>query len=1158
MSSVYSLGKCAKTELLITDGIGTISEPLKTVYEQGNINLTGNVKYNDVSSGNVRFEIDTDGVLKQTGLTKLYVGGNIDTGVNQFSTGLNTSQDYIIRNPITGKDNITINHTTGQITFDPPLVVPTVPIEPLTLGTSGNLSGGTVVYDGITPQSFTVSDNGTFLNTPNTLVQRDSSGNFVAGTITASLSGNSTTSTTAVNINGGVSGNIPVQSGSSTTTFISNGSLGQVLTAQGGTTLPIWTTQSVVNDGTLAINNGTHMTGSGSFTANQAGNTSITIGTDATDANTPSTIVSRDSGGNFSAGTITGSLSGNSTTATTAVNLNGGSAGVIPYQSASGATSFSAVGTVGQVLTSGGTGVPTWTSTALPSDATITIATNNHLSGGSSFTLDQTTNQTITLTSDATPSNTPSTIVARGTAGEFTSGVITSPEMTSFGDLTFNAGALNLIQMLKPVNFNNNDLTNALSITGMNNTIFPVSASGTGSLQLKTNGSSRLTITSGGASTFSGTLSLNSSLIDGASSAGASGNLLTSTGSGITWVAPSSITVGTATNIAGGSQYAFPYQSGTGATDFLGAGTAGSFLTTNSTTSIPSWTAPSGITVGKADTIYVINNSSLGDYQIPCLTTTHTANNYYSLKVDGNTSIFTYNTNTHTLKPTNINLSGTFADSAGLVGTTGDILTSTTSGTSWVAPSTITAGSATNVEITDNNANSPFYIPFVSNNTGSLPLYVDKTTNPFTFNPSTGTMSLGGVSTTTTLSPSQIVIANIGATSTMTSVALTTRTINTPATVDLTLNGTSGNINLQTNGTTNTKITSTGLQLVDNNNNNTGLSSTYFSTGSVNYMNILPPVFTASLTSRFLNIGAYTNSSATLTKQPFGRIDTYGATNRLYTSATDTTPLTTTGTDTTKTIQLDTSSGNTLTIKTSNPTYSANYSSLELSSSAVGEPLVKLNSFRGASQYDLTGVQFQPNNGAIYNQYSSGEGITESGSQYTSSANMYYNPDNTTISSLNLFRITDTSFIWGTSSLGGSGANNVIGAITARMTFNNTLLTFGADDVGIQNRTTSTSITPGNPLTFTSTVSFKNYQINYSGTTGIPISSYSLNIPVNCDYNIAVYNGSTVSQTFASTATYRFNGGVTFTVPTLRYANINVKRLSVNATTITFLTGTLY
>ena len=47
-------------------------------------------------------------------------------------------------------------------------------------------------------------------------------------------------------------------------------------------------------------------------------------------------------------------------TASTANNLAGGSAGVLPYQSASGVTGFSAAGTSGQALLSGGTGSPTW------------------------------------------------------------------------------------------------------------------------------------------------------------------------------------------------------------------------------------------------------------------------------------------------------------------------------------------------------------------------------------------------------------------------------------------------------------------------------------------------------------------------------------------------------------------------------------------------------------------------------------------------------------------------------------------------------------------------------------------------------------------------------------------------------------------------------
>lgn len=49
------------------------------------------------------------------------------------------------------------------------------------------------------------------------------------------------------------------------------------------------------------------------------------------------------------------------TSATTSINLAGGVAGAIPYQSGSGATGFSAAGTSGQVLTSAGVGAPTWT-----------------------------------------------------------------------------------------------------------------------------------------------------------------------------------------------------------------------------------------------------------------------------------------------------------------------------------------------------------------------------------------------------------------------------------------------------------------------------------------------------------------------------------------------------------------------------------------------------------------------------------------------------------------------------------------------------------------------------------------------------------------------------------------------------------------------------
>jgi hypothetical protein len=67
------------------------------------------------------------------------------------------------------------------------------------------------------------------------------------------------------------------------------------------------TTSSVtVGDGTITCaTSGTGLSGSASFTLNQSGNTTFTVTSNATDANTASTIVARDASGNFTAGVIT-------------------------------------------------------------------------------------------------------------------------------------------------------------------------------------------------------------------------------------------------------------------------------------------------------------------------------------------------------------------------------------------------------------------------------------------------------------------------------------------------------------------------------------------------------------------------------------------------------------------------------------------------------------------------------------------------------------------------------------------------------------------------------------------------------------------------------------------------------------------------------------
>ena len=67
--------------------------------------------------------------------------------------------------------------------------------------------------------------------------------------------------------------------------------------------------------------------------------------------------------------------------------------------------------------------------------------------------------------------------------------------------------------------------------------------------------------------------------------------------------------------------------------------------------------------------------------------------------------------------------------------------TNTITATTFIGALTGTSTNSTNSTITDDNTNATFYPVFVSNNTGNLPLKVDKTTNPLSYNPSTGSLT---------------------------------------------------------------------------------------------------------------------------------------------------------------------------------------------------------------------------------------------------------------------------------------------------------------------------------------------------------------------------------------------------------------------------------
>ena len=192
---------------------------------------------------------------------------------------------------------------------------------------------------------------------------------------------------TATNLAGGGAGYVPYQSGSGTTSFLSAGTIGQVLTSN-GSSAPTWTTPASAI--TISDDTTTNATRYPLF-ANQ------TTGSASTEYVSSTKLQFNPSTGVFTSTSFTGagtgltgtasslSIGGNAataTSATTATNLAGGANGSVPYQTGSGATTFLAAGTNGYVLTLAG-GVPTWAAAA---------------SSGLTITDDTTTNATRYLT----------------------------------------------------------------------------------------------------------------------------------------------------------------------------------------------------------------------------------------------------------------------------------------------------------------------------------------------------------------------------------------------------------------------------------------------------------------------------------------------------------------------------------------------------------------------------------------------------------------------------------------------------------------------------------------------------------------------------------------------------------------------------------------
>ena len=252
-------------------------------------------------------------------------------------------------------------------------------------------------------------------------------------------------------------------------------------------------------------------------------------------------------------------------------------------------------------------------------------------------------------------------------------------------------------------------------------------------------------------------------------------------------VAPSTVSVGTATNLAGGAAGSIPYQSGAGTTAFLAsaAGDAGKVLQSNGS-SAPSWVTPTAYATVTDDTTTnatrypLFANQTTGN-----LSTEFTS----STKLQYNPSTGTFTATVFSgsgASLTNLpagQLSGTIpsavlGNSSLYIGTTQIALNRASAsqsltgvnidGSAGSASTATTATNATNIAITDNTSSSATWYPVISaNSTGNNPATVSST--KLSFVPNTGVLtatSFSGAGTGLTGTASGLSIGGNAATAT--------------------------------------------------------------------------------------------------------------------------------------------------------------------------------------------------------------------------------------------------------------------------------------------------------------------------------------------------------------------------------------------------------
>jgi hypothetical protein len=398
--------------------------------------------------------------------------------------------------------------------------------------------------------------------------------------------------------------------------------------------------------------------------------------------------------------TITGSISGNAATATSATNLANGTVGAIPYQTGSSATAFLSAGTNGQVLTLA-SGIPSW---ATPTTGTVTSVAQTFTGGiisvgGSPIT----TSGTLALT-------------VAGTSGGI-------PYFSSASAWASSAAlAANALMVGGGAGLAPSTITTGTGVV----TALGVNTGSSGAFVV--NGGALGTPSSGTVTNLTGTASIN---INGT-------------------VGATTPTTGKFTTIDFSSTLAL-----SGAT-----GSAGQVLTSNGS-SAPTWTTPTAYaTVTDDTTTNAVRYPLFANQTTGNLTTEYVSST--KLNYNPSTGLFTATgfsgsgaslTSLAAGQLSGTIPSGVLGNSSLYIGTTSIALNRSSSaqsltgvnidGSAGSATTATTATNATNVAVTDDTSTATdMYLSWVTSTSGNLPIKVSST--KLKFNPSTGVLTATG------------------------------------------------------------------------------------------------------------------------------------------------------------------------------------------------------------------------------------------------------------------------------------------------------------------------------------------------------------------------------------------------------------------------------